>query len=222
MPSTPPFLLQILALIGDSFSGLSALATLLVALWALKRTLPNELARFRQTKREERRAEVAEETWAGAFRLIIALRTFASPIRKGEPPQQEDGKVLSKGQDYWLSRITERDRVVEASNAFMQVWALAELHLDQNVDQALKRLWKCRAELLTDERMVAINLDQPGADSEAFRRLHMEEGEKKIAECEQALKGVLGPIARHDLEIKAVPVTSSVPAPTPGPNASET
>jgi hypothetical protein len=222
MPTSSPIWLQILALFGDSLSGLSALATLAVAIWAVKKTLPTELKKFRQTKREERRAEVAEETWAGAFRLIIALRTFADPIRRSEPPKPEEGKERSRGQDYMLSRMTERTLVAEASNALIEVWALAELHLDESVDQALKRLWQCRADLLTAERMHALNLDQPGSDMKAFERLHGDTGKKKIAECEQELKSLLGPIARHDLEHSIVPATQSAPTPTPAPKAAGT
>jgi hypothetical protein len=211
MPTTPPPLLQFLALLGDFLSGLFAFVAFAVALWAVKTTIPNELAKLRHTKRAERRAEVAEKVWEAAFRLLLTLRSFANPVSVGGRADEKEENKKTRGERFLQDWVERRKLVDEASNTLLEAWALAELHLDPNVIEALDRLWKVRAGLLVDATMHAMNLDQPGADPHAWGRL-FQEGGGKLDASEQELKGILGPIARHDLEHSKVP---SLPSAAP-------
>jgi hypothetical protein len=217
-----PVWLQFLAQIGDLLSGIFALAAFVAAVWAIKRTLPIEMEKLRQTKRAERRAEVAETVWGYAHRLILALRGFTDAgymgRDSGDMSDEEFSKHPKPGDLYLWSRQHLRREVHERANALLEVWPLARLHLSPTVNDPLERLWALRGQLLTDEHMLAQGLNRTNADATSEKSSHSLHnlGPQKLEQCEQDLMRLLSPIARHESEQNRV-VTSEASVLLPPP-----
>ncbi|MDC0714022.1 hypothetical protein POL68_36490 [Stigmatella sp. ncwal1] len=214
-------MLNILAEIGDFLSGFCSLAAFVVAVLAIKRTIPNEMEKLRQTKRAERRAEVAETVWGDAYRLIVALRGFTDACYMGRNILEiSDEELLEHpklGDLYLSERKDLRKEVHERANALLEVWPLARLHLSQAVNEALGRLWALRGQLLTDERMHAHGLNRSSADAATEKSIHSLHnlGPQKIDQCAQELEGLLGPIALHEPEQNLVVTSGASVLPPP-------
>ncbi|WP_426735985.1 hypothetical protein [Myxococcus faecalis] len=216
-----PVWLQTLAQIGDFLSGIFSLAAFAAAMWAIKKTLPLEMEKTRQTKRAERRAEVAETVWGDAYRLILALRGFTDAGNMGrnimEISDEEFSEHSNPGDLYLRERQHLRKEVHGRANALLEVWPLARLHLSQTVDESLERLWALRGQLLTDEQMLAQGINRPSADTAREQSSHSLHnlGPQKIDKCEQELVCLLSPIARHEPEQNLMVTSGAFVLPPP-------
>ncbi len=191
--------LQILAFIGETLSGLAAALAVALAILAIKKTIPHEVDKFRATKREEKRAEVAQTVWMAVFRLVLALRGMTNPANEGTTDTDEHGIPKKEGRKF-LESYSDRYKIsVEASNGFLDSWGLATLFLDKPITDGLNRLWKTRGDIFTNFRLHAMNLDAtaphvpfPDAHQALFGRATVEE----INQCESELRALLEPVAR--------------------------
>ncbi len=191
--------LQILAFIGETLSGLAAALAVALAILAIKKTIPHEVDKFRATKREEKRAEVAQTVWMAVFRLVLALRGMTNPANEGTTDTDEHGIPKKEGRKF-LESYSDRYKIsVEASNGFLDSWGLATLFLDKPITDGLNRLWKTRGDIFTNFRLHAVNLDAtaphvpfPDAHQALFGRATVEE----INQCESELRALLEPVAR--------------------------
>jgi hypothetical protein len=192
--------LQTLAFIGEWLSGLAASIAVVFAILAVTKTIPHELAKFRATKREEKRAEVAEKVWSGAFRFALTLRAMidqSAPTAKEDT--DEEGIPKKESQKFFDAYSDRYKLLLEASNALLDLWGLAKLHLDASVSDALDRFWKVRADILTNFNMYAMSLDGKGVPLvEAHEKLFGQGTATSIDRREEELRAVLEPIARFD------------------------
>lgn len=205
--------LQDLGNLGSLVQGIAGLATLTLAWWVTSRFLPQELSKFRATRREELRERAAEAVWMAVYRLGLIMRALMHPITRGGRETTKDGRPLSQGGKFRASFTSQYKMLAEAGNALLDAWGLANLYLDADVDRALHELWKLKGELQTNHHLHAINLDQQSKPyPDAWKAIFGDEAKGKLAEVELRLRRLIEPVARH---------TDKEPAPTLPPAGSE-
>ncbi|WP_147445816.1 hypothetical protein [Corallococcus aberystwythensis] len=190
------------AALGSMLAGLGTFAAVGAAVWAARSALPTALRQFRETKREENAGAVAQQLWIAGFRLMRELEALANPVIRGgdsggAEPQEANRRDSSDA--YNRANADQFKRISEASDAFLDAWGLAELHLSNDVEEVLKAVWMERAETLSAAGLFAMSLDtQPGTMPYAWGRLFGEEAKQRRVDCETALRKTLKPLARHE------------------------
>jgi hypothetical protein len=152
--------------IGDLLSGLFTAAGFVVVVVAAWKVVPAEMEKFRQQKRAEILADVARSVWQSVFRLSVELEGLCSPASVG-PPSVAGRRLGDEFRAAWRPRI---EQLNVAGNDYLASWGLSDLYFPQ-VSEALKALWVVRADILVSLEMYAANLDQPGVDEGAYKRV---------------------------------------------------
>ncbi len=156
-----------------------------------------KLAKFRATKQEEKRAEVAQTVWMAVFRFALTLRAM---LNQGSvtttADKDEQGLPKKESQKFFEAYADRYKLLLEAGNSLLDAWGVATLFLDKPVTDALGRFWKVRADILTSFTMYAISLDGKGDLLKAHEKHFSQETANAIDQREKELRTLLEPIAR--------------------------
>lgn len=181
--------------------------------------LQAEAQRWRDEKRDTKRAEIAGELAGAIQRFVIAMNTIAdtqlqnSPpdlnMRPGGPnlrenPQLQRSMAASEYDDRW-------NAAVPTFNAFIDAWNLANVYLPREVDEFCRELWSFKVNVEVNQKSWLATMGQSGADPLAFSGGVGQQVHDRAAELNERALALLRPLAQLGEISDATPV-KPVPA----------
>ncbi|WP_140854703.1 hypothetical protein [Myxococcus xanthus] len=201
---------NILDTVGSLAGGLGALGAVIAAIWTAWSVVPNELASFRASKADERRGEAAQHLWVASFRLFRELEALCLPAdiaaligtphsdKHGET-NEKDAHHLSPDEHYDRRTSGTRHRIETASDALLESWGLAALHLPEKLLMGVDSLWVLRSSLLSGHKTFRSlhKMHPAGTLQVGSERLPSKERHDELVATTKRIWDDLGPIARH-------------------------
>ncbi|NOJ81918.1 hypothetical protein [Myxococcus xanthus] len=201
---------NILNTVGALAGGLGALGAVIAAIWTAWSVVPNELASFRASKADERRGEAAQHLWGASFRLFRELEALCLPANiaaligaphsdKHGETNEKDAHHLSPDEHYDRRTSGTRHRIETASDALLESWGVAALHLPEKLLMGVDSLWMLRSSILFDHEMYhSLHKMRPaGTLQVGSEGLCSKERHDELVATTKRIWDDLGPIARH-------------------------
>ncbi|WP_223644336.1 hypothetical protein [Corallococcus sp. EGB] len=198
-----------LAALGNILGGIGGLAAVALAAWAASSTIPNTIRGFRETKREEKRADIAQQVWVAAFHVVRGIEAVRHPFTMGDGPGESDPLEPSNrdaAEDFLSATREPMENLRTAMNELVKAWPLAVIHLPVGVVEALGDLWDVNADFhsrysryLRSLKRRSSHTIQASATWEPGTSLafHDMELTSNLESIERRLQAQLMPIARH-------------------------
>ena len=181
--------------------------------------LQAEAQRWRDEKRDTKRAEIAGELAGAIQRFVIAMNTIADTQLQNSPP---DLNMRSGGPNYRelpqlqqsMATAEYGDRwnaAVPTFNAFIDAWNQANVYLPTEVSELCSELWTFKADVEVNQRLWLATMGQPDSDPSALAGGVGQKVHDRAAELDEKALTLLRPLAQLGEISDATPV-KPVPA----------
>jgi hypothetical protein len=146
-----------------------------------------EMKRWRDQRRESKRADVAAEVLVSTLRFLTTLSSLTSTIVTSSGQKDDSGLPVEVARRY--------DAAASAAGDFIKAWELAETYLPDEVALLLERAWDARAEIMSSQ--ITYFSMPPPHGAEAHKRGFGAVPDQQLDALRAEARRLLRPLAQH-------------------------